>query len=106
MSTTTDTALREYFPLAQAPHCGLPHGRDGKPIHAATVFRWATKGVRGTRLRTKMIGAVRYTNQEAIAEFVDELTRKANPAETRQPSPTRRRSEQTAAAKLRADGLL
>jgi len=43
--------------------------RNGKKVHYATVYRWATKGARGRVLETTMVGGVRYTTMEAIARF-------------------------------------
>ena len=43
--------------------------RNGKKVHYATVYRWATKGARGRVLETTMGGGVRNTTMEAIARF-------------------------------------
>lgn len=53
----------ELMTLAQAAK-KLPHGP-----HVATLYRWMSRGVRGVRLRTCLIGGRRYTSQEALDEF-------------------------------------
>ena len=41
----------------------------GNP-HYATLFRWAQKGCRGTRLETILVGGIRYTSREALDRFI------------------------------------
>lgn len=49
----------------------LPHGRAGKPVHVATLHRWAAPGgLQGVRLETIKIGGVRYTSVEALERFI------------------------------------
>ena len=48
----------------------VPGRTPGKPIHTATVARWATRGVRGNRLETLRIGGRLFTSVEALARFV------------------------------------
>jgi len=43
--------------------------RRGKKTHYQTVFRWATKGVRGNMLASVKIGGIRYTSLEALRRF-------------------------------------
>lgn len=45
---------------------------------ASTVWRWATKGVRGTILNTVRTGARLYTTVEAVEAFMRELSDKAS----------------------------
>lgn len=45
----------------------------GNPA-SSTLFRWASRGIRGVRLETCLIGGVRYTSREAIQRFVDATT--------------------------------
>lgn len=40
----------------------------GRP-HYCTKVRWATRGVRGVRLETVLLGGVRHTSAEAIQRF-------------------------------------
>lgn len=44
--------------------------RHGKKTHYSTVFRWATKGARGRRLETVLVGGIRYTSFEALERFL------------------------------------
>jgi hypothetical protein len=57
----------------------LPVGVKDKPVHPATPYRWATRGVRaadGTvvRLETIRVGGVLYTSCEALQRFCDRLS--------------------------------
>jgi hypothetical protein len=57
----------------------LPHGVRDKPVHPATVYRWATRGVRAAdgsvvRLETLRVGGVLHTSMEALQEFCERLT--------------------------------
>ena len=45
--------------------------RRGKKIHYSTVYRWATKGVRGRVLESQLIGGVRYTTMVALHQFLE-----------------------------------
>jgi hypothetical protein len=51
----------------------VPNG-TGRGIHLNTIRRWATSGVRGTRLRTVVIGGRRMTRPKWLREFVEHLT--------------------------------
>jgi len=53
-------------------------------VSPSTVWRWAMKGVRGVKLRTKVWGTRRYTTEAALEEFSERCTQVANGA---QPSP-------------------
>ena len=44
--------------------------RHGRMVHYSTVYRWMTKGVRGRKLESLLIGGVRYTTLEALARFL------------------------------------
>jgi hypothetical protein len=44
----------------------------GNP-HIATRWRWATRGVGGTKLETMKCGGRRLTSQEAVARFLQRL---------------------------------
>jgi hypothetical protein len=60
------------IPLTEAQRFLPRHA--GKHIHRTTLGRWASKGCRGIVLETCMVGGLRYTTVEAIAEFVRLLT--------------------------------
>jgi hypothetical protein len=45
----------------------------GRP-HALTVWRWMTKGCRGYRLNSIMVGNKRLTSRDSIACFTKQIT--------------------------------
>lgn len=47
-------------------------------VHVATIWRWATRGVRGIRLDTVVVGGFRKTSREAIERFIAATTAAAN----------------------------
>ena len=59
----------QLIPIADVPNY-LPR-RRGKKTHYQTVYRWATKGVRGSRLVTIKVGGIRYTSLEALRRFAN-----------------------------------
>jgi hypothetical protein len=84
--------------LAQAAKL-RPSGRNGRPTHVSTVYRWIATGVRGVRLESIRIGGTLYTSREAIQRFADRLT--PGPATIQPPSmTTRRRSAEAAGREL------
>ena len=71
----------------------------GRRPHKATVYRWCTRGVRGVKLETLLIGGTLCTSVEAIRRFILATSqRKAGAAEelTRTPAQRRRASERAA----------
>jgi uncharacterized protein DUF1580 len=71
-SARSDFLDENVIPLTSAPSY-LPR-RNGKPIHNSTLFRWASKGVRGVRLETIRVGGSRCTSIEALRRFVAQLS--------------------------------
>lgn len=67
-----DLRTEQGVPLREVPQW-IPK-RNGKKVHHSTVYRWATKGVRGRILETVLIGGIRYTTVEAIERFADAPT--------------------------------
>ncbi len=63
---------------ATAPSDALSLSEAAKAIpgrpHVSTLWRWATRGVRGVRLRTFVIGGRRFTDVAAIEEFIRRTT--------------------------------
>ena len=57
------------IPIREVPR-HVPR-RNGKKVHYSTVYRWVTKGVRGKRLESVMVGGIRYTTTEAIGRFLN-----------------------------------
>ena len=48
--------------------------RNGRKIHVSSLYRWATRGIRGVILETLQVGGCRYTSKEALQRFSDRLT--------------------------------
>lgn len=67
MHRNLNISHEELIPLKEASKL-LPK-RNGKRTHYSTVFRWATKGTKGRKLESVMIGGVRYTSKEALDRF-------------------------------------
>ncbi len=44
--------------------------RRGKKTHYSTVYRWVTKGARGKKLESRLVGGVRYTTRAALYHFL------------------------------------
>ena len=83
----------------------LPNGRADKPVHVATLHRWASCGTRGIQLGTVRIGGVRYTSTEALERFIARCTtgdRDALVTTTKR----RRREIQKAEAELAEAGIV
>lgn len=82
-------ALQDAVSLARAAEL-LP----SKP-HVATVWRWATRGVKGVRLQTWTVGGRRFTTIPALEQFLRALNTPdiANPHEViEDPGPEVRRA--------------
>lgn len=78
----------------------------GQP-HRSTLHRWRTKGVRGTRLPTLLIGGRRYVSREALAWFFDHATAAADGMVADVETPRQRKRRHDAAEdQLRAAGVL
>jgi len=84
-------------PLAEAA-ARLPALRGGRPVHTTTVWRWATRGVRGrggqtVKLETLKVGGTCVTSDEALVRYflalsTEQVATGQLPApENRQPSP-------------------
>jgi hypothetical protein len=48
--------------------------RFGRRPNAASVWRWATKGIKGVRLATIALGRYRYTTVSALERFIAETS--------------------------------
>jgi len=87
------------IPLKAA--CRLVPGRSAKGIAVTTIYRWALRGCRGTRLQTAMVGGQRYTSHEALDRFFAAINR---PASGQISSMGRQRQDRVEAA-LDSEGL-
>lgn len=47
---------------------------SGRRVHLSTVLRWCTKGCRGIRLDSRVMGGRRYTWREAVEQFIEATT--------------------------------
>ena len=56
--------------------------RFGRRPNAASIWRWATKGIKGVRLATISLGRFRFTTEGALERFITE-TSLANAGEAR-----------------------
>lgn len=52
----------------------LPARRAGKRPHVATMYRWASRGLRGQKLETIRIGGTLCTSLQALQRFFDKLS--------------------------------
>jgi hypothetical protein len=59
----------------------VPNRRGGRGIDACTLWRWATRGVRGVKLETLLIGGIRYTSAESLQRFYERTTAAAEKQE-------------------------
>ena len=51
----------------------LPRRRAGRPTHPATLYRWASDGLKGICLETIQVGGTLCTSMEALQRFFEEL---------------------------------
>ncbi len=84
----------------------LPRRAPGRKVSQVTLWRWATKGVRGVdgrrvRLETIKLGGRRYTSVEAVERFAAALDGRAWRRRRAKHTAGRRRSEAAAARDLR-----
>jgi hypothetical protein len=60
------------IPFAEAAR-RLPRLRAGRPVSPATLWRWASRGLRGVRLETVRVGGTTCTSVEALRRFFARL---------------------------------
>lgn len=82
-----DLASDQILTLQQAAR-RLPRRRRGRPVHPATIYRWAHVGLRGVRLEVIRMGGVTCTSTEALQRFFDQLTASTARASSTTPTPT------------------
>jgi hypothetical protein len=58
----------------------LPRLRADRPVSPATLWRWASHGLRGVRLETCRVGGTRCTSLEALERFFTALAGEKPPA--------------------------
>ena len=96
---TTETVLS----LTQATKL-LPQRRKGKRPHVATLYRWASRGLRGVKLETIQIGGTLCTSVPALQRFFEALSVQPH-EEGCASSRTRQQQIQRAAAELLQRGI-
>jgi hypothetical protein len=63
----------ELLPIGRAARL-IPGRRQGKSIYVNTVWRWCVKGIKGIKLKSKMVGGQRCTTRRWLREFFEELS--------------------------------
>lgn len=63
-----DVLRDETFSLQEAAK-RLPRLRRGRPVHVATLWRWARAGIRGIKLETAKVGGATVTSAAALTRF-------------------------------------
>ncbi len=74
--TMTNTDQNAYIRLEAVPRvCHLPGRRPGRSLSVQSIYRWATKGLRGgsLRLRSVLVGGHRCTTREWWEDFLNGL---------------------------------
>lgn len=67
-----DISTENLIAIRDAPkHLPL---RNGKKVHVSAVYRWASRGLRGTVLESIKVGGTTYTSTEALQRFAERLT--------------------------------
>jgi Protein of unknown function (DUF1580) len=82
-----------------------------KRPNPATLWRWRTKGVRGVKLETLLIGGRRYVSRVALQQFIDAVTSAASrteesPAASKPSNETKRQRPAETSRRLRQAGLI
>jgi len=99
-----DIRAEPLIPLRQVAAM-RPAGRKGRPLHVATVYRWATRGIRGVRLEVIRLGGSLYSSREAVQRFADRLSAAPPGAEGREGTCRRHDSAARAADELSTLGI-
>ena len=99
MADFDDYPLDQLVPLSTLSNY-LPK-RNGVPVHRATIFRWATVGSRGARLRVANVGHIRYSCRRWLIEFL-EATSQPRP---RRPTTSTNRQKRLETANAELDKL-
>jgi hypothetical protein len=67
-----DPLAEEVLSMSQAAR-RLPRLRADRPVSPSTLWRWATNGLRGTRLEIIRVGGTTCTSVEALGRFFTAL---------------------------------
>lgn len=77
----------------------------GERPHAATLHRWATRGLKGVKLRTAYAGGHRRTTEQWVREFFEAVTESANAGRSNTSPRINMRSADKADRELSAAGI-
>ncbi len=69
----------------------LPRRRKGKSVHLSCVYRWSSKGFKGTVLETIQVGASRCTTVEALTRFLNAISAPSSNSTSQQSRSLRQR---------------
>ena len=75
-----DLHAESAIPFSEVPNL-IPR-RRGKKVHYSTVYRWATKGVRGRVLPSRLVGGIRYTTVAELNQFLEASRQTSEDAQT------------------------
>ena len=64
----------EIRPLSAWARLLIGRGQKGGPMNRSTLYRWATRGLRGVRLEVIQIGGTTCTSKTALQAFFNALT--------------------------------
>ena len=54
----------------------LPRRRAGRKPHVSTIYRWASRGLKGIVLETLVVGGTTCTSVDALQRFFDGLSQR------------------------------
>jgi hypothetical protein len=66
-----------WIPLFEAP-VYFPLDRRGRHPHKSCIYRWCKYGKHGVRLESWLVGRCRCTSPQAIARFIERLSKAVN----------------------------
>lgn len=104
MEDTMDR-LANAVPVQEVPKL-LPKQANGKTVHLSTIYRWLSRGRRGVRLPSFLVGGRRYVNAQDLFDWIDRLTYEAAPPQAFNPPTPRQRRRERERARRRVEEIL
>jgi hypothetical protein len=98
-----DSTTEELLSLAEAART-VP-GKSGRGVNPSTVWRWALRGVNGTRLEVLRLGGRTCTSRQALQRFYERCTTAAIGVTPTATPAIRRKAVEAAERELAADGI-
>ena len=77
----------------------------GHKVNRSTVFRWSTRGARGKKLETILVGGRRFTSEEALIRFFNRATEAQDGGAIAQPCHVQTKGKTAAELYLESEGL-